>query len=78
MAAITTLVLMGALKTRLEAMTLTDEAGAPELFADVRFSSKKNFLQAVSDLQVADTDVCLIHPVGDTFENTRLGGDAAD
>ena len=73
MAAIATLDLMGALQTRLAAMTLTDEPSAPKVFEEVRFSAKKNFLQAVSDLQVANTDVCLIHPVGDTYENARLG-----
>ena len=73
MAAITTLALMGALKTRVEAMTLADLDGSPKAFSEVRFSAKKNFLQAVADLQVANTDVCLIHPVGDTFETKRLG-----
>ncbi len=72
MAAISTLALMGALKTRLEAMTIADDNDA-KAFSEVRFSAKKNFLQAVSDLQVANTDVCLIHPVGDTFENARIG-----
>ena len=72
MAAIATLSLMGALQERLKTMTLADD-GPTLAFDDVRFSSKKNFLQAVADLQVADTDVCLIHPVGDTFENARRG-----
>jgi hypothetical protein len=73
---ITTLSLLAALKTALEALPHPDPVKAlagEKLFERVEFHENKNLREALNDMIIVKQRVCVIVPAGDAYENLREG-----